>query len=111
MVRNSSLSELEWVRVHLPDLDRVDFHGGVVAIWVVPSWVPCAIRVPESVDRVWVSIAPGLTALSVWEVAIGTTSSDVHDKEELLVEWCVDLLLVGPRVVSVGPATLLPEAL
>ena len=49
--------------------------------------------------------------MTIGEVPVSTTSSDVHDEVELLVERCIDFALVFPRVVTVGPATFLPEAL
>jgi len=67
------------------------------------------MSVPESVDRGGVGVTPGLAALTVGEVAIGATGSDVHDQVEVLVEGGVDLLLVGPRVIAIGPLTTFPE--
>ncbi len=67
--------------------------------------------VPESIDGSWVKVGPRLAALTVREVAICATSSDVHEEVEFLVEGSVDLLLVSPRVVTLGPATAFPEGL
>ena len=104
-----SLSEL--ALLEFPDLNRVDFHGGLVRGGVVPSGVPRAVGVPEGVDGVLVEVRPGLAALTVGEVAVRATDSDVEDQIEVLVERSIDILLVGPRVVTGGPSASLPEGL
>ncbi len=78
---------------------------------VVPGGIPGSVGVPESVDGGGVGVSPGLAALTIGEVAIGATSGDVHEEVELLVEGCVDILLVGPRVVTLGPLSTFPEGL
>ena len=101
----------EGISFELPDLNRVDLHSSLIGVWVRPSWVPGAPAVPKCVHTVRVGVAPGLAALAIREVAIRSTDSNVEDQEEVLVERCIDILLVYPRVVTVLPTASLPEGL
>ena len=103
----NSLSD-ERVIFELPYLHRVNFHGSLVGLRVVPSFVPLAPRVPEGVDRVWVRICPRLVALAVGEVTIGATNGNVQDQVEVLVEGGIHRATL-PRVVSFAKITSLPE--
>lgn len=58
-----------------------------------------------------VIVGPGLATLTIGEVAIGATSSNVHNQVELLVERCIGINLMSPRVIAFAPASLLPEGL
>lgn len=48
-----------------------------------------------------VGVSPWFSALSIWEVIVGATNSNVEDEEELPVEWCIDVILILPWVVYV----------
>ena len=69
------------------------------------------LGVPESVDSPTILVRVRFAALAIGEVPVYTTGSDVHDEVELLVERCVEISLVFPRVVTFGPAAFLPEGL
>ena len=58
-----------------------------------------------------VTVTPRLAALAVRELPIGAADCDIEDQEKVLVERRINVLLVDPRVVTILPATLLPEAL
>jgi len=46
----------------------------------------------------WIGVRPLFTTLAIWEVAIGTTDSDVKDEIVRLVEWSALLAFILPWV-------------
>jgi len=72
---------------------------------VVPSGVPLVFGIPEGVAGVAVVVGPGLAALTIGEIASGTTDCNVKDQIKILVERRTGGL-VDPRVVLMLPSTL-----
>jgi len=70
-------------------------------VFNVPGLFPLVFGVPEGVGRMWVSIRPWLTTLTIWEVIIGATNSHIKDQIEFTIKRSIKLRLILPRVVNV----------
>ena len=95
----------------IPNPDIINFHGSLISGRVVPGRLPLSFRVPECIHGFGVGVAPSFGALTVGEISVRSAHSDVQDQVEFAVERGIEVSLVLPGIVTVGEASLLPEAL
>jgi hypothetical protein len=87
--------------------DRINLEGRVLSL---PCGPPLTLGIVERVGSVGISVCPGLSTLTIREVRIGSTDSEVKNEVELAIKWS-RIILSNPGVISGRrETTSLPEA-
>lgn len=72
-----------------PDTHVINLKMRIVSI-CVPCWQPVVTSSPEVSGSTWRRVMPWLgvrVGYAIGEVSVSAASSEVHDEEELLIEW------------------------
>ena len=80
-----------------------------MSLWIIPSLIPGIFLIVEGVNSLWVIIGPELAALTIWEVVIGSSNSDIENQIEFSIEWGIQIGLPSPWIVDAWVKATLGE--